>query len=452
MPCADSFWAKKTAENENRMRKIVLAVIALFTALGVDAQNVTNSPYSQYGMGVLADESNSVTKGMSGLGIGWRERNQVNFQNPASYAALDSLSFIFDAAVSGHVTNFTEDAHRLNAYNSSFDHVIAGFRLHRHVGMSVGVMPYSNIGYSYYNTEKVGGQTTGGSVTTYTNTYSGTGGFSQAFIGIGVEPVKGLSVGANVGYLWGDYSKSIVNSYSDNYVNTLSKFYSAEVNSYKVEAGVQYELKLGKKDKLQLGATYGFGHKLGATPKCQVISTNSQTAVADTTTYKVDNGLSIPTTYGVGVVYNHANKLRLGFDYKLQKWSAVDFPAYGVVNNKPQYALVSGQFLDSQKIVFGGEYCKNERGRNFFDRLRFRLGTSYSTPYITVNGADGPKEFSVSGGIGIPIINGWENRSMLNISGQWVRSSAQDLIKENTFRLTIGIIFNERWFAKWKVD
>ena len=41
---------------------------------------------------------------------------------------------------------------------------------------------------------------------------------------------------------------------------------------------------------------------------------------------------------------------------------------------------------------------------------------------------------------------------MLNISGQWVRSSAKGLLNENTFRINIGITFNERWFMKWKVD
>jgi len=25
-------------------------------------------------------------------------------------------------------------------------------------------------------------------------------------------------------------------------------------------------------------------------------------------------------------------------------------------------------------------------------------------------------------------------------------------VKENTFRINIGLTFNERWFAKWKVD
>jgi hypothetical protein len=80
------------------------------------------------------------------------------------------------------------------------------------------------------------------------------------------------------------------------------------------------------------------------------------------------------------------------------------------------------------------------------------VGASYATPYYKVNGIDGPKEFSVSAGFGIPILNAWNDRSMLNISGQWSRLSAdKSLLTENTFRINIGITFNERWFAKWKV-
>ena len=41
---------------------------------------------------------------------------------------------------------------------------------------------------------------------------------------------------------------------------------------------------------------------------------------------------------------------------------------------------------------------------------------------------------------------------MLNISAQWVRASAKDLITENTFRINMGLTFNERWFMKWKAE
>jgi hypothetical protein len=58
----------------------------------------------------------------------------------------------------------------------------------------------------------------------------------------------------------------------------------------------------------------------------------------------------------------------------------------------------------------------------------------------------------VSAGLGIPLVNAWNNRSVLNVSFQWVNQSAKNLITENSFRVTIGLTFNERWFAKWKVD
>ena len=75
-----------------------------------------------------------------------------------------------------------------------------------------------------------------------------------------------------------------------------------------------------------------------------------------------------------------------------------------------------------------------------------------TSPYLNINGADGPKELGVSAGVSFPVINQWNNRSILNLSGQWVRTSGKGMLTENTFRITIGLTFNERWFMKWKVE
>ena len=93
----------------------------------------------------------------------------------------------------------------------------------------------------------------------------------------------------------------------------------------------------------------------------------------------------------------------------------------------------------------------NEQSRKWSDRVRYRFGASYATPYYYINGVDGPKEYSVSAGVGIPLVNYWNNRSILNISFQYARQEAKNLIKENTFRINIGLTFNENWFSKWKV-
>lgn len=427
------------------MKKLIVTVLMAVFVHSAFAQSGTNSPYSQYGLGVLADQSQGMSRGMNGLAYGFHERNQVNSVNPASYSAIDSLSFIFDAGLSAQITNFEEGGVKKNARNADFEYVVAGFRAFKHVGVSFGLLPYTTVGYNFSNTGYVDNNRS----TTYTNTFNGDGGLHQVYLGVGWEPLRGLSLGVNGSYLWGSYDRSVTSSYSDAYVNTLSKYYSADVASYKVDFGLQYTARLTKKDQVTLGLTYSLGHKLGSNPECLVVSRNSQTGISDTTRYVVSDGLEIPKTVGAGLMWNHNNQLKVGVDYQLMKWSETSFPLYQNVNGKAGYALNDQAFSDRHKITLGGEYCKGGQSRmpRFYERIHYRAGISYATPYIKINGQDGPKELSASLGVGIPI-----NRSMLNISGQWVRQESDLFIKENTFRINVGFTFNERWFAKFKVQ
>ncbi len=430
------------------MKKIftiaALAAVSSFAA----AQSGTNSPYSQYGLGEQTQQATGFNKGMNGLGLGYRKGDQLNTLNPASYSAMDSLTFIFDAGISGQLTNFEENGKRINAKNANFEYVAAGFRAFKHLGVSFGIMPYTNVGYSYSNSHKVGDA----DATTYYNTYKGTGGIHQIYLGMGWEIFKGFSLGVSGAYLWGDYERQIVNSYSDSYTNTLSKYYTASITDYKVDFGAQIAIPFSKKSNLTIGLTYGLGHKMAADPECKVISTNSQTLVSDTASYVIKDGFEMPNVMSGGFMLNLAEKLRIGADYQLQKWGDVGFPVYTNTNSGPSYQVSNDYFKDRHKVTIGGEYCKNPTSNKFFQRIRFRAGASYATPYFKINGKDGPKEISVSAGFGIPIMNGWNNRSVLNISGQWVRLDASNLLRENTFRINIGLTFNERWFMKWKVD
>lgn len=424
--------------------KIISSAVLCMVSVSVMAQSGTNSPYSQYGLGILSSQAQGFNRGMDGLALGLRYGNQVNSLNPASYSAIDSLTMIFDVGLSGQITNFKENGASINANNACFEYAVAAFRVLPRMGVSIGILPYSNIGYSYSNTLRVGT-----SETTANEAYSGSGGIHQAYVGFGWNMFSGLSVGANISYLWGSYDKEISITSSDSYVNTMSRTYSATVSNYKLDFGLQWEHKLNKTDWLTLGATVGIGHSLGADPESTTSSKNTQTGVSADTTLYVTNGLSIPMSYGVGVSWRHSDKLVLGFDYTLQKWGDVDIPETDAKTG--EYVLTKGLLRDRQKFTFGGEWTPNSMSLNFFSRIHYRFGASYATPYISVHGADGPKEYSVSAGFGIPIINRYNDHSFLNVSGQWVRSESNSFITENTFRINLGITFNERWFMKWKV-
>ena len=295
------------------MKKTITASLLLLSSLGLHAQSGTNSPYSQYGLGELSEQSGSFSRGMNGLAYGLRLNNQVNALNPASYSALDSLSFIFDAGVSLQMTQFKEGGRSISARNADLEYVVAGLRLFRHVGVSFGLLPYTNVGYDYSNSAHINGSLSPESPTaTYNNKYSGSQGLHQVYLGVGAEPLRNLSVGVNASYLWGGYTKYVTNTYSDAYVNTLQRTYTAEVRSYKLDFGLQYTQPLSAKDQVTLGLTYSLGHSLNADPELSVIKNNSQLAVADTTHFRISNALDLPHTFGVGAVYSHNGQLMVG--------------------------------------------------------------------------------------------------------------------------------------------
>ena len=224
---------------------------------------------------------------------------------------------------------------------------------------------------------------------------------------------------------------------------------------YKLDFGLQYTAKLSKKDELTIGLSYSLGHEIGGEPLLEIVSQNTQTGVADTTS-SANSGnklqLEIPHSYGVGFMYNHNNKVKVGVDYNLQQWSKVKHPVSVGGDGAALYQMAEGMFNDRHKITLGTEICPGAESRSFIKRIRYRAGVSYTSPYLKIGNQDGPKEFSASVGFGIPIMNAYNSRSILNISGKWVNLKAGQFITENTFMLNIGLTFNERWFAKWKVE
>ena len=424
-------------------KRIILCALTGMMALSVSGQSGTNSPYSQYGFGVLSDQSQGFNRGMNGVGLGLRKGNLVNTINPASYSAVDSLTMMFDVGLSGQITNFKEGGNSVNANNADFEYAVGLFRMRKNLGVSFGVLPYSNVGYSYSTTSKLQGQNV-----TMTESYSGKGGMHEVFVGAGWRVIKPLSVGFNVAFLWGNMNRSVAQTSSDTQIKNTTKTYQADISTYKLDFGLQWQQPITKTDMLTLGATLGLGHKLGADPICVTTTSDPSSGVSSSDTLYAYNGMQIPLTIGAGLGWNHSDKLFVGADFTMQKWGSVVFP----VANGQQYTGQKGALKDSYKVSLGADYVPGATSRNFLKRVHYRVGAAYATPYYKVRGNDGPKELSVSAGFGIPLQNAYNNRSQLNISAQWVHASAKDMITENTFRINIGLTFNERWFSKWKID
>ena len=434
------------------MKKMIvcgLVAASMFVTTAARAQSNTQSstfsPYSQYGLGILADQSQGFNRGMAGTGIGLRNGTLVNTLNPASYSAVDSLTMLFDAGMSLRFTNFKEGNTSVNASKGTFDYAVGLFRIRRHFGVSFGLLPFSDVGYNYTTSSYL--NTTIGRIT---ETFDGKGGLHQAFVGAGWNPVKPLSIGVNFAYLWGSYTRSATSSATVT-VNSLSKTYKASVSNYTLTLGMQWQQKINRFNRVTLGATWGLGHKLNADPSCNIVNTNTSTMVSDTTAFTIKNGLELPNSIGAGLAWEHKQKLTIAADFTLQQWGKVRYPEYD--ETWKTYRLLSGRLKDRTRVSVGADFVPDANNRrNYLKRVHYRIGASYTTPYYKVNGQDGPEEMSVSAGLGLPLQNAWNNRSVLNVSAQWVRSSAKDLITDNTFRISVGLTFNEKWFDKWRIN
>lgn len=413
---------------------LLVLLLAILSGVAV-AQNNTNSPYTRYGYGQLSDQVSSNSRAMGGIAYGLRDKYQTNFANPASYTAVDSLTFIFDGALSLQNTNLSNGTVKQNAKNSSFDYIVMQFRASKWAAISLGLLPYSNVGYSMgkYNEDKDFPDKSS------TTTYSGEGGLHQLYLGAGFKILKNLSVGANFSYLWGDITRTSYMGFpSDAAIMPFTRVFNMAVTSYKLDFGAQYTHKFSKKHVATLGAVFSPGHDLNNESYVQDQLGNSNTGATISTRDTVAT-YGIPTTFGVGVTYVYDDRLTVGADVMLQDW------------NKVTYLNEKDAFSKRGKIALGAEFLPNPLGRSYFAHVKYRLGAYYSRPYYKIDGERAADEYGITAGFGLPIPR---TRSMLSISAEYVRMQGTKaaFLNENTLRLCVGVTFNERWFFKRKVD
>lgn len=412
-------------------------LLTMVTGMAI-AQNNTNSPYTRYGYGDLSDQSFGNSKAMGGIAFGLRDGAQINPLNPASYTAIDSLTFLFEGGVSLQNMNVGGGGVKLNAKNSSFDYLAMQFRLHPRIAMSVGLLPFSNVGYSVSDSKDENG-------VSQTRSFTGDGGLHQLYGGIGVKVLKNLSLGVNASYFWGDITRTRTIIYpatseSYSYVQQIG----VSVSDYKLDFGAQYTQELSKKHSVTIGAVFSPKHKLNNdyTITTQASTTNSN---------DLDATLELPNMFGVGFTYNYDRRLTVGVDYSLQQWSKAKFGVAATDDATRAEFEETYAYNDRHKISVGAEYIPNLIGRSYLSHIKYRLGAYYTTPYYKIDGKKAAREYGVTAGFGLPVPR---SRSILSISGQFVRVSGQEtnFVNENIFRVSIGLTFNERWFFKRRVE
>lgn len=435
-------------------RKTAILLMALMAASASAQTNGSNSSYSRFGLGTLADQSQGFNRGMGGVGIALHQGNRVNMQNPASYASIDSLSFILDAGMSLTAGRMKSGGNSVNVKNCSLDFVNAGLRLRRGLGLSFGFVPYSTIGYNFYRERLVtSDQTTTLPIKT-TSSYQGEGGLHQAYVGLGWKPVGNLAVGVNASFIWGTYTHAMAQTFTEGETSStaysgLNSEHNAHLKTYKIDLGAQYPIRLNPENWLTVGVTVGLGHKI----KSDAVLSR-YTSVGDSTQVTAKSPFDLPYTYGGGLAWQHKNTLLVAADYKYENWGDCRTPHSSTESGELTYFGAKGDYKNRSRFAVGAQYTPDPTDKRYVKRMQYRVGANYSTPYLRVNGIDGPSDMTLSAGLGLPVSNKYNNRSMINLNLQWLRwkPSSASLITENYFMVNVGFTFNENWFMKFKIQ
>lgn len=410
------------------VKKISLALVAVMMGITTThAQNVT-TPYSKMGYGIINDNVSSIQRSMGGVGYAMRGGRVINVMNPASYAQVDSLTFLWDVGVD--LSNLWSKEGENSGYNlgGGLDYLTGHFRVAKKLGASFGLLPYSSVGYSY------GGTIDGGA-----ESRSGSGGFNQLYMGLGYEPVKRLSVGFNFAYLFGTTTNTtLITSSSTSYFVRNMK-----IRDWNTQVGVQYSIPVARgRDVVTIGATWQ--PKKSFHGETWGTSFDSQDNVVDTIGYtKMGGKYEQPASFGAGVSYSWNRKLTVEADYTFQKWSDAKYQPIG------GFESASMQFDDRWKVALGMQYTPNRRG-SYFGAMAFRAGVFYNHDYMNYNG-NNVRDYGVGLGVGLPA--SLPSRTTINLGVEWRHreSSPVHLITENYLNITLGVNFNELWFWKNRI-
>jgi hypothetical protein len=482
---------------KSALRGIFLFILMVAGQTGY-AQNSTSSPYSRYGVGDLQFGGFVKNLGMGGVSYGVTTPFNINFSNPASYKDLNATTF--ELGANADFMQLRNSSGTGEADNISFGYFALGFPVkQKKWGMTLGLLPYSNVGYSFSKDEldELGDRRT--------LSFSGTGGINQFFIGNGITLAKGLSLGVNASFLFGTLNQVRRISYPDGgYIN--SRITDANtVNDIYFSFGLQQtfdslrwtrsdSLKIYDKEKQKnndsleiIGKSsdktkfadveasllarnkqldslsdivvtrkqrgpWSMTFGLTGAPSMGLRGTRSTLAenylltgigteiVRDTIRQEdVKGSLVMPLTLGFGVAMKQGNKWLAGADFSLQNWQ--DYSLFGQ----------SDSLANSWRVAVGAQLIPNDRSiKSYLSLMNYRLGFHYEQTYLNLYGSQ-LNQMGVTLGLSFPVKRSASFIHMAIEAGKR-GTTANKLIEENYIKCSLGFTLNDRWFVKPKFD
>ena len=432
------------------IKKLVLVFIAVI-AMRSYGQEGTTSPYSFYGIGSLKFKGTVENRSMGGLSI-YSDSIHVNLRNPASYAG-DNLkvwgneSRPIKFAVGGGYTstNFKSNSGSDEAASSTFDYLVLSIPVGK-FGFGFGLLPYTSVGYKLESLNDDG---------LLENRFNGEGGLNKAFLGFGYQITKGLTVGIDFQYNFGNIQNSAVEFQYDNGVPIQLQSREnnrSDLSGLNINLGLTYKRMLNKKLELTSSVTF--------TPQSNLTSKNERSFSAIRTsvsgqevvfnTIEADLGalgllesdLTLPSRLAFGAGVGKPLKWFVGAETTFLKTSKFSNALYSSPNTI---------YEDAYSFSVGGFYIPDYRAYNgYWKRIVYRAGIRNEETGLNLNN-ESIKEFGISFGVGLPVGSYFSNANLGFEVGKRGTTNS-NLIQENFVNFQLSLSLNDRWFTKRKYD
>ena len=425
-------------KTNNALSVVIVLIICGFS--GFAQNNNTTSPFSRYGLGDLHHYGYGRTAAMGGASLGSRHAVQINSANPASYTANDSLSFIFEFGVDGTLSNYKGNSSSLKTDDINFRYFSLSWPVNKWFGGGLGIQPFSDMGYEVGFIDSLSG------VGNFQHNYFGDGTTSKAFFGASVSPFKGLSIGANLNYIFGRISKNSILKFADPSVFSRFGIESTRLRDFTLTYGLQYDLKLKENQYLTLGVTFENKSDLKVMYQSllynEIVVGSNKYQVKLDSTYEVEaeNIIKLPTTFGIGLSYNQVNKLEINADYYHAGWSKTTF-----------LGKSDELITDRNRFSAGFEYIPEAFSiRSYFKRVKYRAGVHFENSYLKLNNHQ-INELGISFGAGLPFP---KSKSTANFAFEFGKkgTTEDNLVKNNYAKISLYLNFYDYWFIKRKFD
>lgn len=409
------------------MRYFLICLLLNFGGAAL-SQNIYNSPYSIYGLGVINYRMSTLNRGMSGTGIAVRDGFNLNYANPASYGSIASpVSSVFEMGFYVEHNDYRTADLSESRTNGSLSNINYWFKFLPRWSSTVGLTPFSSVSYNINTTRRLGG------ISEVDYRYEGDGTISRLYWGNGFNISKNLSLGLNISYIFGTISRR-------ESLNTLNQattlIYENRINTNKFDwdVGLQYEVHLKKDKSLIVGFVGDRESTFQGNQKNYLLDgplDTLRTSIGQKLSYK------IPQSYGIGLALQTRRSI-FASDLKFERWSAIN----------SEYQEVT--FEDTWKFSMGYMYRGNPDATSYLGALSLRTGFHLQQYPLIIKETSLPL-WGLSAGISMPM---FDNRSSINISYSFdsLGATQNGLILQHSQHIMFDVVIRDLWGVRRKFD